>query len=440
MRVAVTAPARPTFDVETAQSVAERAVSLLSERHEVSGSSDLVLDHPEPLDLDDVDAVVVLQASFADSSIALSLLGDTSLPVVLWGFPEPRTGGRLKLNSLCGINLGAYALARAGHPYSWAYVDPDEPGAAQVIDAALAGRPGHSRGTPVTTDVAAGRALAEGLTETRVGRVGLPPTGFDPCEAEPELLAALSVAFEERSIDDLFERAATAAASPVAGLAGIEDLDPEGVDRSTRLHAGLRSLAEDGGWDALATRCWPECFTEFGAAACSPQSWLAESGIPAACEADIPGTLSALVLDRAAGRRAFVADLVDVAEDGTMALWHCGNAPVSMAGEEPRATVHPNRGLPLLNEFRIAPGRITIARFTRSKGLTRLVIGGGEVVDEPRPYWGTSAVVRMDRPGEEVLDMVMGEGLDHHFALVHGDVRAEMAGLAEALGLDAVWL
>jgi L-fucose isomerase-like protein len=309
-----------------------------------------------------------------------------------------------------------------------------------VVEAAMAGTPAHSQGEPVTPDVAAGQALAAGLSDTTVGRVGLPPTGFDPCEAEPDLIDALGVSFDEQPLDVLFERAAVATATPVRGLTGVEDLDPMGVDRSARLHAGLRSLAEEGGWDALATRCWPECFTEFGAAACSPQSWLAEAGIPAACEADIPGTLSALVLDRAAGRRAFVADLVDVAADGTMALWHCGNAPVSMAGEEPRATVHPNRGLPLLNEFRIAPGRITVARFTRSKGETRLVIGGGEVVDEPRPYWGTSGVVRMDRPGDEVLDTVMGEGLDHHFALVHGDVRAEMAGLAGALGIGTVWL
>ena len=46
----------------------------------------------------------------------------------------------------------------------------------------------------------------------------------------------------------------------------------------------------------------------------------------------------------------------------------------------------------------------------------------------------------MDRAGSDVLGTVMGEGLDHHYGLVHGDVRAELAGLADHLGLDVVWL
>ena len=117
MRLRVTAPARPTFDTEAAQEVTDRAAAILGRHHEVVGTTKLVLDNPDPLDRDDVDAIVVLQASFADSSITLSLLGDAGVPVLLWGFPEPRTGGRLGASSsmaASSLNRSFFNIPRKG--------------------------------------------------------------------------------------------------------------------------------------------------------------------------------------------------------------------------------------------------------------------------------------------------------------------------------------
>ncbi len=42
-------------------------------------------------------------------------------PLAIWAFPEPRAGGRLRLNSFCGLNLALHALGRAGKSASYLY-------------------------------------------------------------------------------------------------------------------------------------------------------------------------------------------------------------------------------------------------------------------------------------------------------------------------------
>lgn len=447
MRLAVAAIARPTFDVPLASETSDRARRVLAERHEISGPKRLVMSTPEAPLAGDIDAIVLLQGSFADATLASALTEVASVPIVLWGFPEPRTGDRLRLNSLCGINLAGFELLRHHRDVRFLYVDPDHSGALDRLEAALSGPPEAApRVPPVTPDTAAGASLAAKLADSRIGLIGQAPAGFTPCVALPAELSALGgPAVEYVDLEVFFRRSHQEPILDVRQevdehLEGVDRVDQEALDASLHLHAGLRALAADRGWDGIATRCWPECFTEFGGAACAAQGMMTERGIPSTCEADVFGTLTAIVLQEAAGGPAVVADLVDLADDGSLAFWHCGLAPVSMAGDPPAATVHPNRGLPLLHQFRLRPGRITVARLSRSKNQIRLVLGGGEVLDRPRPYSGTSAVVMMDRPGAEILETVMAEGLDHHYGIVYGDVRAEMAGMAESLGIETVWL
>jgi L-fucose isomerase-like protein len=106
----------------------------------------------------------------------------------------------------------------------------------------------------------------------------------------------------------------------------------------------------------------------------------------------------------------------------------------------PVATVHSNRRLPLLSEFPLKPGRVTLARFSRSRGVHRLVIGGGEMLSAPPSFSGTSGVLQFDRTVDDVLATVMDEGLEHHYGVVYGDVREPLGALAALLSLPTVEL
>ncbi|MEE8485773.1 MAG: hypothetical protein V3S38_04370 [Acidimicrobiia bacterium] len=463
MRFGLVAIARPTFDVAFAQATAHLAATNLAEAgFDLVGTTDLLMDTAsladaiEQLTALDIDVLIILQASFADSSLVVQAT-DMGIPVVLWAFPENRTGGRLRLNSFCGINLAAYALTNDGRDYRWLYRSPDDPQAPTEICQVLEGRQNRPaiaalRNTEEFSKsaVAAAEMTRKRLRTITVGRVGKVPDGFEPCAYVSDALQeVLGVTVEEVTLLTLFERADAADRSEVASaydraasfLSGTEDVDQVALDRSLRLNVGLRSLIHERGWSGVATRCWPETFTEFGGAACAPMALLTDDGTPGMCEADVYGNITGLILGWLGGSASFVADLVQVdRETNTGVLWHCGLAPFEMADPEstPTATIHSNRQKPLLSEFPLKPGRVTLARVSQSRREHRLVIGGAEMVRAPLAFGGTAGVVRFDRTADQVMSTVMDEGLEHHFGIVYGDVQDELRALACLLGLPIV--
>lgn len=461
---------RPTFDVALGRRYARMALGRLRDAVDACLGTDTVFTDPGEVTAvvgnwpDTLDAVVVAHATFSDSSLVAAVRQQVAVPLVLWAFPERRTGDRLRLNSLCGLNLAAYLLGRLdplGPAPARLFVDPSSPEAGEHLSAALA-RPTRVRPAisappdPAACDPAVRRRadeLRSHLARARIGVVGDPPVGFEPCAVEPAVVASnIGATIHAVALDDLFERADAATVSRVdelvdrvsSQMVGVDRLDPEGVRRSLRLHVALTDLAAENGWDGVAPRCWPECFTDNGGACCTPLALAIGDGLAGACEADALGAVTTFALGELAGGDAFVADLVDVARDGdgeTAVLWHCGAAPLSMAATaRPAAGVHANREIPLVGDFGLRPGRVTVARFSRSRGTTRLVVGAGTVVDGPAPFRGTSGVVRMDPGGPRLVDVVVDEGLDHHYGLVYGDVTADLEALAAVLALPLVWI
>ncbi|MEN8113812.1 MAG: hypothetical protein ABFS21_05440 [Actinomycetota bacterium] len=463
MNLGVVAIARPTFDVPFAQAMADEARRTLeSGDATVSGSHGLLMD-VDAIDAaisglpDTIDALVVLQATFADSTL-IERVAASSAPIILWAFPEERTGGRLRLNSLCGINLGGHALTDLERSYGWIYRGPDDPAALDDLAAALVDRrlppiappPSMDRFTPESVDLAT--AARDHLADATIGRIGDHPDGFGPCSYDAQVVAdVFGTRVDAIPLPLLFERsdaaddALVASAAERAGeaLTGLDTVDQGALDRSLRLNVGLRSLVDERDWAGVAMRCWPETFTEFGGAACTPMSLLNDVSVVGTCEADVYGDLTGLAMQWLAGSASFVADLVhlDRATD-TGVFWHCGLAPFEMADPlfTPTATVHSNRKLPLLSEFPLKPGRVTLARFSRSRGVHRLIVGGGTMVAAPPSFSGTSGVVQFDRSVEDVLATVMGEGLDHHFGIAYGDIREPLEALAALLSMPVVQL
>jgi hypothetical protein len=108
--------ARTTFDLDFAREKTTAALAQLSEApFNLLGSEELVTDSSgiqqaiSLLQEKDVDLLVIFQATFADSSMVMELSQAIDAPLFLWAVTEPHTGGRLRLNSMCGINLAGHA-------------------------------------------------------------------------------------------------------------------------------------------------------------------------------------------------------------------------------------------------------------------------------------------------------------------------------------------
>ncbi|MFN3333526.1 MAG: L-fucose/L-arabinose isomerase family protein [Caldilinea sp.] len=463
--VTLAAIARPTFDVPLAQSVADTALAQIEQagltvvgsRNTLIMDADSAAQVQHELGNTQSDLLILLQASFADSSMAVALAEVAAarrIPVLLWAVPDERAGERLRLNSLCGINLAGHALMLRGIAYDYLLTQAGDP-------AAL---------TKIATLARAGRALRT-LQGATLGVVGAHPAGFDTCAYDADDLAQLfGVRVQPVALADTLAQAAAAGAAErehfvarVTELApNVAELDQTAVRGTAGVYHALRTLADEAQLAGVAVRCWPEFFTELGCAACGAMSVLNEERCPASCEADVNGTLTSLLLQALAGAPAFITDLVSIeAASDSAVLWHCGLAPASMADPESTilGTIHSNRKLPLLFEFPLKPGRVTVARLHRTAGHYpgaeaqgrrdvqrngdvgyQLVIGSGEMVRAPKSFTGTSGVLRFDRPAMAVFDTIMRMGLEHHVSIVYGDYRAELRHVARLVGLPVVEL
>ena len=452
----VAALARPTFDVPFAEEMKNRAFAALEAAGiRCVGPRELLFDREaaekavaEIAAAGPIDLLLILQVTFTDATMTVKLAREARSPIAIWAVPEPRIGGRLRLNAYCGLNLAAHALGRAGVAHGSLYADPAAPGLDESLRAlarayalpASAAAPA-ARVTNANAEQAADRVLGA-LANSRITVVGQHPDGFDTCEYDPELLTRLAnIQVGHVSLDELFDRARATEAARVedvkhaaeAQVVGLAEVDQAQLDRSFRVFCALEDVQRDTGARGLAVRCWPEMFTQYGCAACGPMAMMNQKKVPSACEADVNGSFTKLILQELAGEPAWMADLVDItAADDTAVMWHCGLAPLSMCDPDfkPEATIHTNRRMPLLHQFPIKPGRITLARISRSRNALKLVLAGAEVIRAPMAFTGCSGTVRFDRPAAEVSARILGEALEHHFALAYGDHRKVLRALA----------
>jgi L-fucose isomerase-like protein len=474
----VAALARPTFDVPFAESMKEQAFAALAAAGiETVGPRELLFDRDaaekavaEITSAADggrkIDALLILQVTFTDATMIVKLAKDVTaprgIPLAIWALPEPRIGGRLRLNAYCGLNLAAHALGRAGSSHTWLYADPAD--GAKLADSlrALAQPASEAKRAPKSVRARAPRATPAGeaaaakvlakLQGSKITVVGKHPDGFDTCEYDDAMLQQLAgMQVETVQLGTLFDKArgtdAARVANVRAGVAGelahLDDVNQEQLDRSFRVFCALQDVKNETKASGMAVRCWPEMFTEYGCAACGPMAMMNQERVPSACEADVNGSITQLMLQELAGEPAWMADLVDITPaDDTAVLWHCGLAPLSMRDPEAtaEATIHTNRKMPLLHQFPIKPGKVTLARLSRAKNEVKLMIATAEVVRAPMAFTGCSGTVKFPKPAAEVERTIIEEGLEHHFALAYGDHKPALEAIAKKWGLPVLEL
>ncbi|MEZ4658928.1 MAG: hypothetical protein R2911_15285 [Caldilineaceae bacterium] len=200
--LALVTNARPTFDVPLAQSVADEALRQLTAAGflVVGTGAELLMDEAgghraaAALAQTQFDLLILLQASFADSSMAVQIaqaLQATGALILLWAVPDERSGGRLRLNSLCGINLAGHALTQRQIPYEYLFAPAADPQAMRKISVLLR----------------AARAQ-RALQQVRLGLVGQHPAGFDTCAYNAQNLAELfGVHVEPLSLEQTLQAA-----------------------------------------------------------------------------------------------------------------------------------------------------------------------------------------------------------------------------------------
>jgi L-fucose isomerase and related proteins len=372
-----------------------------------------------------IDGLVCVSGTFHLGHLVLELHKRVRAPILLWGLDElPYDGGKIRLNSVCGVNLDSSNLYKSG-------VDDYSAAIGPRIDDAW---------------VDAIRVIAA-LKRSRVGVAGDHAQGFFNLGlSDTELYGDTGALVEHCELSELYAQkieagAADAREAQLKAAFDCSALGGEQLRKVAELAAKIDSYCGLSGLDALAIRCWPEFARDFGVAPCAAMSLLQSEGRVLACEGDIEGALS-MIAHRAIGAETpFLFDFsqVDLAENFAL-LWHCGVAPCNLwDGASTRSLdTYFAGGRGVTAGFVLKSGEVSIARLDYARGRRRLFLQKAEALPMEKKLAGTYAKVVFRRPVKEVLELLIEKGIAHHASAVYGDYVEPLRIAARLKGWELV--
>lgn len=373
----------------------------------------------------DLDAVIVISGTFHLGHLVLELDKVLRKPILLWGLNElPYNGGKIRLNSVCGVNLNASNLYKAGNRQYYSIVSDkiDE----NWIDA-------------IRIKAALGKA--------HIGIAGYRAHGFFNLGVdELKAYSQIGMLLDHYELSDIMKTVVTeeeiqdkkSKLQSTFETSGVTELQ---VDKVAELSAKLKKFVDTNKLTALAIRCWPEFAADFGISPCAAMSLLQSEDYILGCEGDVEGTLSMLAHKAMGAETPFLADLsqVDLKEDYAL-MWHCGVAPCNLwDGKCTRSLdTYFAGGKGVTADFVMKSGEVMILRFDSACGEYRVFMQKGTGIPMEKLLKGTYVKVRFRKHIKDVLDSVVYTGVAHHVSLAYGDYSEALRIFAKIMGWKVI--
>ena len=118
------------------------------------------------------------------------------------------------------------------------------------------------------------------------------------------------------------------------------DLTKEEINKIAALKYVLTNLIKEHNLQSLALQCWDELQFQLGICSCFVHAIITDEGTPVACESDVHGAISSLMLQAASmfEESTFFSDFTirHPENDNAELLWHCGAFPPSLRNKQKR--------------------------------------------------------------------------------------------------------
>jgi L-arabinose isomerase len=433
---------------------------------------------------EDVDALLLVFLAWSEDEYLLPFRDIMKVrPAILWVSTPyekpPRKSGIMELFKNSGVvgSFEAFGVLRAMSAPQEAGVSGGsgahgDPGAAPFFvfgssaaeNQTTAGGH-HPDGNPYTEirAIAGAAAVRKALRTVRLGVLPYRnPQMIVTYVDEFELYSAVGPLVEYVSALQL--RKAADAISPSAAEEYVKKvragctIDPrvteDNLFASARASLGMETLMFDREFDGLAlSDLIPELHEVVGLRPCLYPERLARSAKVVGNEGDLGGTTAMVILRMLTGKPVMFTEIFNYDRDtGTVVAGHAGPSNYLLAGGMTPVTVTPDYELMdsksgiggVWMEFIAAPGRVTMVNFFRSpgpgRGFQMTVLGGESLGGELRVEGYPHAAVRIDPDMLRFLRSCAANGTSHHWAIVHGDVRAELGFLADMLRIKKVMI
>ncbi len=376
-----------------------------------------------------VEGIVVSAVNFGDEqSVALTIKeSGLRVPILIVGCQEERalTPTAERRDSFCGLLSIGEALRQMDMPYSV----PEVP----------IGFPTDASFRATAARFIAVCRVVDGVRNARYGQVGARPDDFWTCRVNEKALQKLGPTVVTLDLSEVFAavramKGGAAVRRVVADMKKTIDcsaVDDEILDRIARFEIVLNRFVADKHLDALAVQCWTSMQANLGICACSTMSRLDDRGIPAACEADIMGTLSMHALQLASGAPSCLADWNNLHnDDGELVnCWHCGVFPASwakgkakMGCQEIIAGTTGRENAMGVVEFVMKDGPVTLCRATQDgAGAFKAVMAQGAVEPNKAKTFGAYGWVRIPQIAALYKNVLLRH-FPHHVAMSRSQV------------------
>lgn len=419
--------ARTTFYMPSAEESFNKSVELLKNVFEdIKVPNELITD---PADLaaylakvKEADLIIYQCTTFIGSEFMYELMRKFKCPVIIWAIREPSIDGtRLKLNSLTGAFSAGNSVYTQDRDFDFVFGNPDEQ---TVID--------------TFTKYNKAISLINDLKDLVIGVVGNQPAGFGfGTIHETDLIGSLGSRVARIEAASIMEKAKSYKRDELAkDLQELNDrtinlsIPEENMEKYARLRKAFQEFVNENHIGALASRCWPDFFTGFGAPVCAVLSMLNDNNIPSSCETDIGGAISMFIGSKLTESATYFGDPVAIDETcDSIVYWHCGAGASSLASKACGAKlgVHPNRKIGPVMDFGLKSGKVTVLRLGKDQHGYRMFIYRGEALEQPQKFYGTSVTVRPENGNAvKYVKEFVKDGWEPHFVVAYGDIVDEI--------------
>lgn len=387
---------------------------------------------------EDVQGVIIGNMNFGHETSVGAFLSDLRRDMPILHFAT-RSGpfspqGNRSTDTWCGQFMTCSAIKRRGFNFEHIITcDPEEPQFA----------------TGAENFTRACNALSK-MKGARIVQIGTRPTGFESQFFSEELMMRnfgqmlipvdLAAAYARLDAIAADSPEVLAVVEEIRNSAGsITDELPDSLVNQARLELSIKEIAREYGASAVACTCWTQLQDRYHIAACSTFSRLNSQGIITACEVDVLGAVTMLIM-KACGLGMTPPDFIDwtdlhPTEPDTWLAWHCGNAACDLCAADCPTKLTANERLALWGptchgaiEFRLKDGPVTCGRMVEYESKYSFFFGSGEVVDIPPFTRGTYGWVKVNDIADWERKMVE-TGVIHHGVLIHDPKVADALAL-----------
>lgn len=432
IKIGVICLMRRTFDCKAAQEIYGEILDQLAKEEAL----EIVTADRPVIDVEDaiyagkllaeacVDGIAVIHGTFHLGSLVLEIKKYADKPMLLWGLPElPYDGGRIRLNSVCGVNLNASNLTKSG------YLDFT-----------------YAIGRQIDQDWLSAIRMIRVLRDSHIGLISSHAHGFVNVGVdELSLYHQFGTLIDHFDLQELLQTEAPS--DLIDQYRALRDqhfspmCDPNRAEKVAVLAAIFHRFMSDRHLAALAVRCWPEFANKFGISPCAAISLCGSQNLIISCEGDIDGALTMLCHQAIGAGTPFLADISESDFRTNSALmWHCGVAPCNLADGCCVCTLDTEfaQGKGVTAGFVLKEGVVSISRLDSLAGNYRLFNQLGQAVPMSKELSGTYARVRFDTPLQDLLDTIIYNGIAHHVSFVYGDHTRAFELFARLKGIKSL--